>query len=497
MPKDGDWLFRKAVMKAGLLDDATLKKYEREVYLGDLETPGARLPDVLIWHGILTPDQVGKVFGVLNATLATCVDCGVRRYVAADGKRHARCRRCRLARRRAKAAAGEGLAAAAPAERVDLKGPCLASLHKGEFGEFHFLTRGPITLGRGKECDIVVGDKRASRRHTRISTQERAIEAADFYETAAWSGAARDALKGAEIVVEDLESRNGTRVNGMRVTSHTFMPGDILRIGHNCIVFLLPGMPVTRAHSNALGWVHGLTLDGKPVRLPVTRVPLLLGRAELADVRITTSGTPHLAAQVVASPKGAVFTDLTGDLPRMRLLRDGEEFAVGSQNLHFSIENPDATADAAGYVDDPEIASWNAEVTGLDLREVLEAEAERANDEAGGEKIPGRPTARPVIAGQAPRNVCITARSGPCKGETFLVGMGDTVIGRMRNTGIYLNDTLVSRRHAGISRRNGALVIEDLGSENGTLVNGEAVQQRVLQPGDIVRIGASEFLVHL
>jgi len=39
MAKDGDWLFRKAVMKAGLLDDATLKKYDREVYFGDLETP--------------------------------------------------------------------------------------------------------------------------------------------------------------------------------------------------------------------------------------------------------------------------------------------------------------------------------------------------------------------------------------------------------------------------------------------------------------------------
>jgi len=495
MAKDGDWLFRKAVMKAGLLDDATLKKYDREVYFGDLETPGARLPDVLIWHGVLTAEQVGKVLGVLNAGLATCVDCGVRRYVAADGKRHARCKRCRRARRKAKEE--EALVAAASVERVDLAGPCLVRLQKGEFAEFHVLTGAAMTLGRERECDIVVADKRASRRHTLISAQRRAIEAEDFYETTAWSGPARDALKGAEIVAEDLQSRNGTRINGVRVTSHTFMPGDILRIGRHCFVFLLPGMPVTRAPSNAVGWVHGRTLHGDLVQLPVTGVPLLLGRADLADVRITSRGTPHLAAQIVASPKGAVFTDLTGDLPRMRLLRDGEEFSVGLEDLLFSTENPDATVDAGGYVEDPEIESWNAEVVGLDLNEVLEAEAERVSEEVGGEKTSGRTDGRQALTGQAPSKVSLTARSGPCKGKTFLVGAGETLVGRTRNAGIYLKDTLVSRRHARITRRNESLVIEDLGSENGTLVNGEAVQQRVLQPGDVIRIGASEFLVHL
>lgn len=64
-----------------------------------------------------------------------------------------------------------------------------------------------------------------------------------------------------------------------------------------------------------------------------------------------------------------------------------------------------------------------------------------------------------------------------------------TVIGRARGCGLVLDDPRVSRRHAALVVRRGELWIEDLGSTNGTSVDGEAVRVRPLAPGEEVRFG--------
>jgi hypothetical protein len=62
-------------------------------------------------------------------------------------------------------------------------------------------------------------------------------------------------------------------------------------------------------------------------------------------------------------------------------------------------------------------------------------------------------------------------------------------IGRLPECDITLDDANVSRRHAQL-RRDGELVyLIDLGSTNGTLVNGVAIRQHLLSPGDLVTIG--------
>jgi pSer/pThr/pTyr-binding forkhead associated (FHA) protein len=63
-------------------------------------------------------------------------------------------------------------------------------------------------------------------------------------------------------------------------------------------------------------------------------------------------------------------------------------------------------------------------------------------------------------------------------------------IGREPSLALPLEDTQVSRRHARIGIQNNAIVVEDLGSTNGTYVNDQPIQApRVIQPGDRVRIG--------
>jgi hypothetical protein len=65
------------------------------------------------------------------------------------------------------------------------------------------------------------------------------------------------------------------------------------------------------------------------------------------------------------------------------------------------------------------------------------------------------------------------------------------VIGRSRTCDLRLPSGDASRRHAEILRTADGHVVRDLGSTNGTFVNGEPVQERVLQPGDRIEIAAS------
>jgi len=63
------------------------------------------------------------------------------------------------------------------------------------------------------------------------------------------------------------------------------------------------------------------------------------------------------------------------------------------------------------------------------------------------------------------------------------------VIGRVPGCDLVVDDHKASRRHARVVVESGVVEIEDLGSSNGTLLNGKPVTRRVLRPGDEVQIG--------
>lgn len=65
----------------------------------------------------------------------------------------------------------------------------------------------------------------------------------------------------------------------------------------------------------------------------------------------------------------------------------------------------------------------------------------------------------------------------------------DLLIGRHNEAEVWIGDDGVSRRHARLVRQGEAYVIEDLGSANGTYVQGERVERRVLRDGDQVQLG--------
>jgi len=70
-------------------------------------------------------------------------------------------------------------------------------------------------------------------------------------------------------------------------------------------------------------------------------------------------------------------------------------------------------------------------------------------------------------------------------------------LGRALDNDLILEDADVSRHHAEIREVHGRLCVVDLGSTNGTLVNGERVEQCVLRDGDVLSFGGLRFSLHL
>ena len=68
------------------------------------------------------------------------------------------------------------------------------------------------------------------------------------------------------------------------------------------------------------------------------------------------------------------------------------------------------------------------------------------------------------------------------------------VLGRSDQADIRLEDTFASGSHARLAPHGDVIVLEDLGSTNGTFLNGEPLEgPQPLHPGDTIRIGDSEF----
>ncbi len=79
--------------------------------------------------------------------------------------------------------------------------------------------------------------------------------------------------------------------------------------------------------------------------------------------------------------------------------------------------------------------------------------------------------------------------SGPRSGLTYVLGPGNTIVGRSGDCQIFLADVTVSREHARFSVDANGLSMTDLGSTNGTYVNGRRHDAGRLAEGDELLIG--------
>ena len=90
----------------------------------------------------------------------------------------------------------------------------------------------------------------------------------------------------------------------------------------------------------------------------------------------------------------------------------------------------------------------------------------------------------------------LIASNGPLRGQRFEVD-ADVYVGR-EGEGITLDDLEVSRRHAVLRISQETVTIEDLGSRNGTFVNGNRIDSvTTIGHGDVVKLGTTSFDVDI
>lgn len=89
----------------------------------------------------------------------------------------------------------------------------------------------------------------------------------------------------------------------------------------------------------------------------------------------------------------------------------------------------------------------------------------------------------------------LVVASGPGRGRHWLLGDGDHEAGRNPEALIFLDDVTVSRHHAAFTVGSNRLWVRDLGSTNGTYVNGKRVESAELTSGDEVIVGRFHLVV--
>jgi len=99
------------------------------------------------------------------------------------------------------------------------------------------------------------------------------------------------------------------------------------------------------------------------------------------------------------------------------------------------------------------------------------------------------PEAVAAIGALPSGSAILVVERGPGSGSRFLLDIDSSLAGRHPDAEIFLDDVTVSRRHAEFTRSGTVFTVRDLGSLNGTYVEGRLVDSAVLADGVDVQIG--------
>lgn len=165
-------------------------------------------------------------------------------------------------------------------------------------------------------------------------------------------------------------------------------------------------------------------------------------------------------------------TKVNGEKVKRHKLKDGDEIQIGDTRLRWS----DGSGAAAAAAADDEV--------------VLEGDVQ-LEEPAGAGATKGSPG-----GGTASSEQCFLVFAGGARdGERVPLEKKRITFGRnAKNTFVFADDMGISGYHCEVSREGGAYVLRDLGSTNGTLLDGEPVTEVALQHGNRVRVGAQRFV---
>lgn len=121
----------------------------------------------------------------------------------------------------------------------------------------------------------------------------------------------------------------------------------------------------------------------------------------------------------------------------------------------------------------------------------------QSNDATSIFRMPSTDATVPDLMGsQRLSNPTLSIVKGPHTGTTFVLDTPEITIGRDPSNSVFLNDMTVSRHHAKMHLVPGANSIEDLGSLNGTWVDGAIINRAMLEDGSTIQVGTFHMIFH-
>jgi pSer/pThr/pTyr-binding forkhead associated (FHA) protein len=106
-------------------------------------------------------------------------------------------------------------------------------------------------------------------------------------------------------------------------------------------------------------------------------------------------------------------------------------------------------------------------------------------------RVPPEPA--PVASGSG-ETVGLLGLSGAVEGQLYQLAEGRVSIGRSPECDIHIDEGSISKRHAELRVQPGNCRIHGVSSSNGVFVNGNAVDDVALNPGDVIRLGRIEMM---
>jgi len=496
----------RAAVKAKLI---TQQQFDECVeILTDLEKKGAQpeVLTVLLQRGYLTAEQARKVPGPSEAMVARAVAAAA----AAPAKTSS------PAPKPAAPVTDEtasGVRSATPL-RTPKSGAKLSAYSfinltgNGQF-EIFFLPEKPVAIGRDAANDIVVDDEPVSKRHARLT------------------------FANSEMTLWDVGSKNGTFVNGERITNRKLQPGDVISVGKGRLIFVRDVKPdgalTTSLAPSASEAGAAAIFAGKEGFRPgqksfLGKSPLFIGRDKNNNVVLDDPTVSSFHLQIAKTPEGVKIQDLNsasgvlvnGEKIAMAQLEPDDTITFGKFSLFCEqilgkrgTGAPKAAAAGKEVGDVTVIASiesikGGAKPSGLGkaLLEELEDKAvqpvssptEGLPPSARPAAMPKQPT--PPPPSRVPRTLRLLCLAGPVKDKTYRLGKRTLTVGRDPSSDIFLDELSVSRSHARIRPlEGGGVEIVDLNSRNGVEINGKKFKAQRLNPGDKVALGKCLFVV--
>ncbi|GIW12110.1 MAG: ABC transporter ATP-binding protein [Dehalococcoidia bacterium] len=309
-----------------------------------------------------------------------------------------------------------------------------------------------LLIGRDPSCPLCLADPTVSRQHARIER------------------------RGEHLLLTDLGSGNGTRLNGTPLPPWTptpLRPGDTVTIGCYQLELAVPVAP--------------------PPAAPATPLPQAARSEALArpNGTLPSEERPSREQTAIGAPTQP---------PRLIVWERGRtrEYPIPPAGLRIGRDPSNSVV-----LDDPQVSRRHAEVRpvpgGFELVDLGSTYGVFQN----GQRIT-RTLLAENMTYQLSESVQLAFRPGvalppPAAPATIRIEFGSRdvlTIGRDASNSIPLPHPLVSRFHARLVRRQGQIQIEDLGSTNGTFVNGRPVQLAILRETDRIQIGPYEFTIH-